>query len=154
MVLYFNTEHPKDVLLFYVADQPDENAAQAVGQMLDQMAGEREWVIQPPLFVHQTEDVTDPQTGQPVITVGGVLEFYTAHGPWRERLPREVDEAHFHECRLLADRLCELSRRDGLSFHFEFHGEIIGSIENGRPDERLDRQFLGSWGAALGIHSE
>ena len=151
MVFYLNTEHPKDTLLFYIAGRADEASAERVGRVLDGVAQEVEWVIHPPFFVHQTEDHVDPETGKPVLTVGGVLEMYTAHPPWRDRLPREVDEAHYREFSTLVDRLCALSREFGDEFHFEFHEELIGVIHNGEPDERLGVQFLGTWARALGI---
>lgn len=153
MVVYFDTEHPKDTLLFYVAGRADETVAARVGAMIDGLASARDWVIHPPYFVHQTEDFIDPETGKPVETIGGVLEFYSAHPPWRDRLPAEVDRAHYLECRSVVDRLLEISRELGIEFHFEFQGELVGAITAGQEDDRLGRQFLGTWSQAVGIRS-
>jgi hypothetical protein len=150
MVFYFHSEHPKDVLLFYVAGRADESLVAELGQRLDALASARAWVIHPPLFVHQEEEMLDPQTQLPVVTVGGLLEFYSAHGPWRSELPPEVDEAHYDECRLVVEELAQFSRQTGAEFHFEFQGEMVGSIQGGEIDEPLGEQFLGSWAMAVG----
>lgn len=151
MVFYFDSEHPKDTILFYVGGRADEASAERVGRLIDRLAVELPWVIHPPYFVYQVEDHTDPDTGKPVLTVGGVLEVYTAHPPWRDRLPREVDEAHYREFRTLVDHLATISKESGDEFHFEFHEELIGIIKDGELDERLETQFLGTWARALGI---
>jgi hypothetical protein len=150
MVFYLNSEHPKDALLFYVASRSDEKVIEALGEMIDSLASARSWVIHPPYFVHQEEEMLDPQTGQPIVTVGGLLEMYTAHGSWRNELPREVDEAHYVECRLLIEQVAAISRRYGIELHFEFQGEMVGTIVAGELDEQLATQFLGTWGLALG----
>lgn len=151
MVFYFDSEHPKDTILFYVGGRADEASAERVGRLIDRLSTEIPWVIHPPYFVYQVEDHTDPETGKPVLTVGGVLEVYTAHPPWRDRLPREVDEAHYREFRTLVDHLATISKESGDEFHFEFHEELIGIIKDGELDERLETQFLGTWARALGI---
>lgn len=149
MDFYFNAEHPKDVLLFYIATQPRPGDEERVGTLLDAMAVERDWIIEPPRFVHQTEEVVDPRTGEPVATLGGFHEIYSAHPPWRDVLPSTIDARHHDECVLIVSRLADLSRTDGFVFHFEFNGEMVGAIEGGRPDERLADQFLGSWKRGL-----
>jgi hypothetical protein len=150
MVFYWNSEHPKDVLLFYVAGRADESLVRSVGEMIDRLAQERAWVISPPYFVDQEEEMIDPETGRPVRTVGGLLEMYTAHGEWRRELPAEVDAAHFEECQSVVSRVADLSRASGAEFHFEFQGELVGVIQGGEADERLAEQFLGTWAIAVG----
>ncbi len=150
MVFYLNSEHPKDALLFYIASRPDDGVIEEMGKLIDSLASARSWVIHPPYFVHQEEEMLDPQTGKPIVTVGGLLEMYTAHGSWRNVLPREVDEAHYEECRLLIERVADLSRRTGIELHFEFQGELVGSMVAGELDDELATQFLGTWGVALG----
>lgn len=151
MVLYVNTEHPKDVLLFYLAGVPDNPAPQRIGRLIDEWATQGDWVVGPPQFVYQQEDVTDPNTGEPVVTLGGVHQIYTAHPPWRDRLPREVDVEHHRECERIVQGLERLSKDHGYEFHLEFQGVLVGRIESGQSDEVLDKQFLGAWRRSLGL---
>jgi hypothetical protein len=62
-----------------------------------------------------------------------------------------VDEGHFRECLFLVEELTRVSREEGWEFHFEFQGEFVGAIARGTWDEKLGRQFLGSWARALGV---
>lgn len=151
MVLYLNTDHPKDVLLFYLAGVADDAAALCIGRLIDEWATLPDWIVGPPQFVHQTEEVTDPSTGEAVVTLGGVHQIYTAHPPWRERTPKEVDVQHYRECERIVRGLEALSREHGYEFHFEFQGELIGRVESGKADDTLDRQFLGAWRQAIGV---
>lgn len=150
MVFYVNSEHPKVTLLFYLAGPVDELAAERIGRLLNELVEQAEWVIGPPMMVHQTEDVLDPASGEPVVTLGGVHRMYSAHGAWRDRIPREVDRAHFEECARIVQGLESLSREYGYEFHFEFEGQLVGRIVNGSADETLGEQFLGSWKMGLG----
>lgn len=151
MVFYVNTEHPKDVLLFYLAGTVDKAAVDRVAGLIDEWAAMSGWVVGPPTFVHQTEEVADPRTGQAVVTLGGFLRMYTAHGAWRDRIPREVDEAHFRECEQIVRGLEMVSTKFGDEYHFEFDGELIGAIRDGKADDGLAQHFLGVWRRALGI---
>lgn len=151
MVFYVNTDHPKDVLLFYLVGTVDKSAVERVSGLIDEWSSTPGWVVGPPKYVHQTEEVVDPKTGQAVVTLGGFLEFYSAHGQWRDRIPPEVDQSHYQECERVIRGLEVLSEKFGDEYHFEFEGAAVGAIRDGRADEMLQKQFLGSWRTALGI---
>ncbi len=57
-----------------MASRPDEGLIEALGKMIDSLASARSWVIHPPYFVHQEEEMLDPETGKPIVTVGGCLK--------------------------------------------------------------------------------
>ena len=146
-----NTEHPKDTLLFYIAGRWMRLQRSEWGNCSTGWLKRFPWIIHPPYFVHQTEETVDPESGEPVITVGGVLEFYTAHPPWRDRLPREVDEAHYREMRLLVDRLCSQAEYRATNFISSFMKSSSESSGMGSPMKGWRCSFLGAWARALGI---
>jgi hypothetical protein len=150
VVFYWNPQHPRDAFLFYVADRPTDSIIEQIGEMIDRLENDRPWVIHPPYFVHQEEDVLDPETNLAVLTVGGLLEMYSAHEEWRHELPPEVDRAHYEECHYLVGRLAELSQRMDIEFHCEFQGEWVGTIKRGQLDDKLALQFLEPWATAVG----
>lgn len=144
MLKTVSPDHPKQKLLFYVAQDVDESVRNTIHQLVDRLANSRSWVIAPPRFV----DVED--SGEtPVETVGGELEIYSALAS--VGLARDVDRQHFDEVVSVVDAVKTLSAQAGLAFEFELDGNFVGAIEDGELDRSLRVGLLEEWKKHLSV---
>lgn len=142
--------HPKRILLFFVAQDLDDNIRSNVRDFVLRLAGLRHWLNGPPRFVNSREEPKDTSRGDmPVETIGGYLEIYSTLPPWT--LPRKINIQHFDEVTALLNALCGFSREHDLAIELEFDGELIGAIEDGKMDFALAEGLLGEWKRHLGI---
>ena len=142
--------HPKQRLLFFVAEDLDDATRGLVRDFVQRIASVRRWLNGPPRFVNSLEEPEDASRGDmPVKTVGGYLEIYSGIPPWR--LPREIDLQHFEEVTALVNALRDFSREHHLSIEFELNGEMIGAIDDGEMDRSLAEGLLGEWKRHLGV---
>lgn len=131
-------DHPKQKLLFFVAQDVDASIRDCIRRLVDKLAVSRSWVIGPPRIV----DVKD-SGNSPSETVGGELQIYSALTPGG--LARDVDGQHFDEVTSIVDAVKVLSAQSGLAFEFELDGTFVGAIEDGELDRSLRVGLLQEW---------
>jgi hypothetical protein len=136
--------HPKQKLLFLVAQGVDESLGEKIRDLVLRLASARRWVNGPPRFVCSRE-----QPCRPAETLGGFVEIYSALPPWK--LAREIDLQHLEEVTQLVKELCEFSREHGVTFDLELNGDSVGGIGEGKPDRSLADGLLGEWRRQLGV---
>lgn len=142
--------HPIDELLFFIADDVDSRAADAMRELVARLAKSGPWTIGPPEFVDaQEEDEEEEPEDEPLRTVGGVLKIYSARGNLAAKLPLEVDRQHLEEVRTVIDALRSFSAVTGHELELELSGVHVGTIANGKPDRLIEEGLLAEWEKAL-----
>jgi hypothetical protein len=142
--------HPKQKLLFFVAQDLDDASRASVRDFVLRLASLRHWLNGPPRFVNSRDEPEDAAHGDsPVETVGGYLEIYSALPPWI--LPRELDLQHFNEVTALVEALRDFSRQQSLAFELELGETFVGAITDGELDRSLAEGLLGEWKRQLGL---
>ena len=143
MTAVLKPDHPKQTLLFFVAQDLDLNGRAKLRDLVLRLASHH-WINGPPRFLNSREQPADTSRGDmPVETVGGFVEIYSALPPWT--LPREIDRQHLDEVSTLVNALRNFSRENGLSFEFELDGKFVGAIDDGVMDVCLAEGLLGEW---------
>ncbi len=138
-------DHSRQKLLFYIAQDLEDDLPLEVEQVVAQIARDRDWLISPPLFF---DELHASNLGTPVRTIGGMLEIYSALPPFE--LPTDIDQQHFEEVTWLVERLCQFSAKRKLAIEFELDGTFVGSVEDGHMDRTLAEGLLGEWRRELG----
>jgi hypothetical protein len=150
MGISLDENHPKQKLLFFVAQNLDDRARANVRDFVIRLASIRRWLNGPPRFVNSKEETADMSPGDvPVETVGAYLEIYSALPPLV--LPREIDLQHLDEVTALVNAIREFSREHDVAFEFELDGEFVGAITEGEMDRSLAEGLLGEWRRHLGV---
>ena len=136
------TNHPKRKLLFFVAQDIDDNIRVNVRDFVLRLASRRRWINGAPRFVNSVDEPADTSRGDIAVeTVGGFLEIESPP----LMLPREIALQYLDEVIALIEALCDFSREYSLSIEFEFDGELIGAIDEGEMDHSLADGLLGEW---------
>src|SRR5215471_19432643 len=144
MAAFINPDHPKQKLLFFVAQALDDRTRAAVRQFVLRLASLRRWLNGPPRFVNSREQADGATAADaPSETLGGFLEIYSALPPLS--LPRETDLQHLEEVTALVRSLREFARDYSLTIELELDGTFVGSITGGELDHTLAEGFLGEW---------
>jgi hypothetical protein len=144
------TNHPKQKLLFFVAQDLDDTVRANVCYFVRRLASLRRWVNGPPRLVNSRDEPADTSRGDmPAETVGGYLEVYSALPPWT--LPREIDLQHLDEVTALVGALRDFSHEHSLAFEMELGGTFVGAITDGEMDRSLAEGPLGGWRRQLGV---
>ena len=142
--------HPKQKLLFFVAQDLDDSIRANVRDFVLRLASLRQWLNGPPRFVNSRDEPADTSQGDmPIETVGGYVEIYSALPPWT--LPREIDLQHLDEVMALVRSLRGFSREHSLAFELELDGTFVGGITDGELDRVLAEGLLGEWKRQLGV---
>jgi hypothetical protein len=81
--------------------------------------------------------------------LGGILEVYSALPPWGDKLPVDVDEKQYEECKLLVDHLRSLSEQCAYEFEFYLDDVYVGSVSNGAMDKLLTQGLFEEWRKVL-----
>lgn len=144
MPMTIQFDHPKQKLLFFVAQDFDEKLPSAVALFISQIGSQRPWLIEKPQFI---DEIHASNFGTPVRTVGGVFQIYSAVHPWE--LPIETDEQHLDEVTWLIEALRKFSAENALAIEFELDGTFVGSVEDGRIDRTLSEGLLNEWRCGL-----
>lgn len=136
--------HPQSVLLAFIESDYDDTAVAELEQIVTDISGSRDWVIQPPKVV----DITDnEEEGMP--TVGVLVRQYKPYSNSGEELSLEVELSLLEEVRALVASLGPFSLKHELEILFEIDDDFVGSIEQGQPDELLTMGLIGEWEAHL-----
>jgi hypothetical protein len=143
-------DHPKQRLLFFVAQEFDDGTQAIIRGFVLRLALLRRWLNGAPRFVDWHEEPLDPTSeDQPIDVVGGYIEIFSAYPPWT--VPREIELQHLDEATTLVIAICELSREHNLAFELELDDKFVGSIVAGCMDATLSEGFLGEWRRVLGV---
>ncbi|MFS2027503.1 hypothetical protein [Massilia sp. CT11-137] len=143
MQIHFVESHPKQKLLFFLAQDVDDEARKLVRDAIEKMSSLRTWVIRAPEFVDTVES-TGTRPGDALVeTVGGVHEIYSASPS--NHLPREIDALLLEEVEYIVDSVQRLSQEHGLEFEFELDGQYVGTIDNGVIDAILAKGLIEEW---------
>jgi hypothetical protein len=137
-------DHPKQKLLFYVAQDFGDDFPPMMQRVVTEIGRGRDWLIGPPVFM---DELHASNLGTPVRTVGGVLEIYSALPPWE--LPIDIDQQLLEEVTWLVEALRQFSATQRLAIEFELDGTFVGSVEDGRADRTLSDGLLGEWQRGL-----
>jgi hypothetical protein len=141
--------HPKQRLLFFVAQYVDDDIRACVRDFVVRLASLRGWVNGPPRFVNGRETGDTLRGDTPIETVGAYLEIYSALPPLI--LPRDIDVWHLQEVTALVDAVRDFSREANLAFEFELDGTYVGAITDGTMDRALSEGLLEEWKRQLGL---
>jgi hypothetical protein len=142
--------HPKQKLLFFVAQDLDDTIRANVRDFVLRLASLRRWLNGPPRFVNSRDEPADTSRGDmPVETVGGYLEIYSALPPLT--LPRETDLQHLDEVTALVNALRDFSREQSLAFELALGDTFVGAVTDGEMDRSLAEGLLGEWRRQLGV---
>src|SRR5262245_39631574 len=119
-------DHPKQKLLFFVAQDLDDTIRVNVRDFVLRLASLRHWLNGAPRFVNSRDEPADTSRGDtPVETVGGYVEIYSAMPPLM--LPREIDLQHLDEITALVNALRDFSREHSLAIELELDGTFVGA---------------------------
>jgi hypothetical protein len=140
-------DHPKQRLLFFVAQDLDERVRAAVRELIARLSESRSWVNGPPRLVQDRNEAVSSPGDMPIETVGGYIEIYSALPPWT--LPRDVDRQHLEEVEQLVSAICQFSRNHKVAFELELDGTFVGAVEHGEMDRSLAEGLLGEWRRVL-----
>jgi hypothetical protein len=135
--------HPKQKLLFFLAQDIDDEDRKLVRDSIEKMSSSRAWVIRAPEFVDTIESAGTRPGAAPIETVGGVHEIYSTSPS--SQLPHEIDALHLEEVEYIVDSVRRLSQEHGLEFEFELDGQYAGTIDNGIIDATLAKGLLEEW---------
>lgn len=119
---YTQTEHAKQKLIFYVAQDLNPSIRYSVQQLVSEVAASRIWSIAPPAFI----DAIDEDGAE---LVGGILEIYSAQQP--NKLSTDIDSKNLDEVEALICALKRLSEKEDLSLEFQLDNTFVGAIDNG-----------------------
>jgi hypothetical protein len=139
--------HPKQRLLFFVAQDVDGEIRNLVRQLIQQISRGRDWLIGPPEFVDSTHDSGSTEEDIPDETVGGLHEIYSALPP--NDLPLDIDSLHLAEVDYIVEMVRQFSLDHDIEFEFELDGKHVGTIESGEADALLSKGLLGEWRAHI-----
>lgn len=137
---------PREELLFYVAQDFDEDLAAKTEAFVSEIARARNWVIGPPRFVNED---AESKMGRPAAVLGGILELYSAKP--LNSLAKKIDKIHLEEVCFIVDRLKKFTAEFQVAVEFELGDVFIGAVEDGKTDPALEIQFLGEWRRYLKI---
>jgi len=130
---------PIQKLVFFVAQDFNDDTRRVVLECIRNMANQRDWVIAAP-------EPIDEDNKTPLL--GGLLRIFSAIP--RGSLPLDVDRKHLEEVKLIVELLKRLSFEHLLAIEFELDGEFVGSIEDGNLDKSLREGLLGEWERSIG----
>jgi hypothetical protein len=142
-------DHPKQKLIFFVAQDIDNSIRFSVREMLAKLAKSRQWVIEPPRFIDITDDARSRTGDGQDETLGGEYEIYSALTP--NPLPRNIDLLHLEEVEQIVKAVQQFSYAKGLAFEFELDGKYVGTVEDGAADVTLTKGLLGEWRNHLAV---
>ncbi|MBG0564315.1 hypothetical protein [Actinoplanes aureus] len=135
-------DHPVDQLVVALEGDPAASIVSAMRVSAQRLADQRDWVIDPPSFVDQSDE-------SGARWVGFGLRLYTALPPWGDDIDPQVDRAHLEEVKELIGEICRLSDEYHASFQFEYASEFVGMVESGRMDSGLEDSLIGEWERAI-----
>jgi len=150
MISSVSPDPPRQKLVFFIAQDVDDELRLKVREFVQQLAGTRHWLNGPPRFVDEVDDTpsSDPDD-LPIESLGGYIEIFSAWPPWK--VPRDVDIQHLREAEHLVAALCHFSRQNGLTIEMQLDEKFVGEIQNGEMDVLVAEVLLGEWRRTRGV---
>lgn len=136
--------------MFFVAQDVDGSIRSMITALIDDLKNSRRWLLGPPKFIDVVDEPENPEVDQPIETVGGVLDIYSALPP--ATLPIDIDRTHFSEVTSIVEALQKLSKEHGVAFELELDGVFVGSVNEGNVDRTLRTGLLDPWRQHLEAH--
>lgn len=140
----------KQKFMFFVAQDIDDSIRLIITAFIDELKNSRHWLLGPPKFIDVVDEPENPEVDQPIETVGGVLDIYSALPP--VTLPIDIDRTHFSEVTSIVEALQKLSKEHGVAFELELDGVFVGSVYDGNVDRTLQDGLLDPWRKHLEAH--
>lgn len=134
-------------LIFFLAQDADENSITAIKKFIRELSMSRSWVIAPPVYFESVEESNNNSAK----LVGGELKIYSALPVGS--LPYEVDAKHLDEVISLVEVVKNSSEQYMLAFEFELDGIFVGSIEAGKISRTLQKGLIDEWMANLKLRN-
>lgn len=138
--MQLDPNHPKQELSCMVLAPGDAALEGRLRVLLSRLESGRRWTIAPPQFTR----FGDEGAGEDV-NLGVILDVYSGHPPWGDRLPVDVDAVQLEEVRALIEALAGLSRDLGEEIECHLGDTYVGSIEQGTPDRLIREGLLAEW---------
>jgi hypothetical protein len=150
MISSVSADHPRQKLVFFIAQDVDDELRLKVKEFVEQLAGTRHWLNGPPRFVDEIDETpsSDPDD-LPIESLGGFIEIFSAWPPWN--LPRDVDLQHLREVEDFVAALRRFSRQNWLEIELQLDQTFVGEIQNGEMDVLLAEGLLGEWRRTRGV---
>jgi hypothetical protein len=124
-------------LLAYLSDDFDEDDVVAVRDLETDLRDAHTWTFEPPYFVDDTDDTsgTRPED-EPIRTVGLMLPL---------SLNGKDQNVPVTDLNVLIKGLARLSFSRHIEFEIQLDDDMIGTIEDGLPDEAIQEGLLATW---------
>ncbi|MBM3965748.1 MAG: hypothetical protein FJ308_11885 [Planctomycetes bacterium] len=141
--------HPINMLYVLVGNSLTNEVMDAIEEKLRNWSDSRVWTINAPELIDYIDEA--PSSGEESHTFGFALRMYSAHPPWGDKLPREIDRQHLEEVEYILSAIEKMSRDFGCSFKLQLDQIAMGSVENGKMDERLRVGLVNEWRKVHGL---
>lgn len=141
--------HPMNLLYVVVSSNLSTILMDALEVRLGVWADERQWTIQAPELIDYIDE--HPSIGSESHTFGFALRLYSAHPPWGEKLPKQIDRQHLDEVEYLLSELSQISMQFKCSFKLQLDKIAMGYIVNGKIDEHIRNGLINEWRKAHGL---
>jgi hypothetical protein len=145
LIMKISPDHPRQQFVFLLRNEPTPQLLDELKRCIESVAVRRSWTIQKPSYIEG--DVEGMSSG--AVLHGGHFAVYSALLPWGEKLPLEIDRAHYEEVQEVVNELCKLSFEHGMSFQLQLDGTVVGGIRNGSADKMLSEGLLLPWKQAV-----
>ena len=140
-------DNPIQQFIFFIVSDVSEEDIRKIETLIKEISLSRKWVVGPPQFVNEIEEPENLEVDEPIRTLGGVLEIYSALPP--NQLPHEIDQKHYEEVKAIINKLIEFSKKIDCEIECELDGVHVGTIDNGQADNLITDGLLGEWEAGL-----
>ncbi len=144
-----STGHPTNLLYVVVKDNLSNEVMDAIEERLRIWSESREWTINAPELIDYIDEIL--AKGHESHTFGFALRLYSAHPPWGDKLPKEIDRRHLDEVEFLLNEVQAISRTFNCSFKLQLDQIAMGLIEDGKMDERLRVGLVNEWRKVHGL---
>jgi hypothetical protein len=139
--------NPIQEFIFFIVSEISEEDVRKVEKLVKEVSLSRKWVIDPPQFVNEIDEPENPEIDEPIRTLGGMLQVYSALPP--NQLPHEIDKKHYEEVKTIINSLIDFSKETSCEIECELDGVNVGTIDDGQADNLITEGLLGEWEAGL-----
>ena len=137
--------HPTQALRFLIVDSERPIPKETLLSYLAALSPVRKWVLGSPQLLNGVSHPEGLESEDGSGFMGVEIKVYSALPPWKDRLPKDVDETHYQEATDLINSAVEFSRVNQCDLDFFLDNVFIGQIHQGKPDKLLLHGLLGEW---------
>lgn len=129
-------------LLFCLVDEFSEEDVQALHDLINEIAFEREWVLESPSFLDELDDSSCSRPeDDPIRTVGGVLRLHRSDAKMEHWQQME----HLADVEFVVGRFAQYSLERKCELEIELGGELIGDIRCGEVSTSITEGLIDEW---------